>query len=496
METRPTLPNGPDEAYRLSVLASLELLDTPPEPEFDALVAIARDATGCPTALVSLVDADRQWFKARCGMSEAETPREHAFCNHALDVEDILIVPDASIDPRFAGNPFVTGPAHIRFYAGVPIRISPEGGMPAAVLGTLCIIDTAPRSLSDAEAGMLKSLAEIAQSLIRARMLLASTVRYADERRAAAAEIQRQHDQLRRAERIADMGSWRVDLADEHIEWSDQVFAIHGLPVGKAPTLQRALDYYPVRARATISDALSRAIETGEPFDVEVDFTPFVGDAKRVRAIGEVERNAGGAPVAIIGVFQDITQRHLLELALRRSASQDVLTGLPNRAGYTAAIEREVALAEHDAVPLALLLIDLDGFKGINDTYGHGAGDAVLQTIAHRLHAPYLERCLPARLGGDEFVVIVPHADDCAILPHLVDRLLKTLQRPIDIRQGSVTLSGTIGVAWHRAGIGASDLLHCADLALYEAKRAGKNRAAFHQRCEVEPDARAVLPLR
>ena len=464
------------EEHRLQVLQSLDLLDSPAEAEFDALVQIARHIADCPMATISLVDERRQWFKARCGLDANETSRDVAFCAHALTLDDILVVPDATLDPRFADNPMVTGPAHIRFYAGVPIRIRLDDDLAPATLGTICVIDTRPRELRPETAAMLKQLARIAEKLIRQRKIVGDAVRFGEERSAAAIRIERQHRQLTQAERIAQIGSWRMTLADEHLEWSDQVFAIHDLPRGQIPPLNAALQFYPPHARALIGAALAATIETGKPFDVEADFVSAIGRQKRIRSMGELEL-AEDQPVALLGVIQDITVRHHLEQALRRSASQDELTGIANRGGFTVALDAAIENAQAVQRPLALLLIDLDGFKQVNDTLGHLAGDRILQEVAQRLQAPYLADCMPARLGGDEFVVIVSDPAACADLDRIVGRLIGALKQPIAIGDGEVSISGTIGVGWLEDGIDRSELLHRADLALYDAKRAGKGIA-------------------
>lgn len=472
----PTETADERECYRLRVLGSLNLLDSPPEAEFDSIVRIARHILGCPIALISLVDDHRQWFKARCGLDASETSRDIAFCVHAIQADDIMVVADAARDPRFADNPLVTGPPHIRFYAGVPIRLSLDDGGPPAALGTLCVIDTRPRMLADDQAEMLRHLARLTEELIRRRILVGNAVRYAEERRAAALRITRQHRQLTQAERIAQFGSWRLALEDDHLEWSDQVFAIHDLPHDRIPALDAALDFYPPHSRAIIVAALSATVEAGTPFDVEADFVSATGRQKRIRCMGELEM-LDGAPVALIGVFQDITVRFHLEQALRRSASQDALTGIANRAGFTVALDAAIERARVGERPLALVLIDLDGFKQVNDTHGHLAGDMILQEVARRLQAPGLAECLPARLGGDEFVVIVTSLRDCARLDAIVAELLETLRQPIATSGGAVTISGTIGVGWLTDDVARRELLHRADLALYEAKRAGKGIA-------------------
>jgi diguanylate cyclase len=132
-----------EEAARQRSLQRLGVLDSEPEAEFDALVRAAAAVCGVPISLISLVDADRQWFKANVGLEGvAQTPRELAFCAHAIHGDDVLEVHDATCDPRFADNPLVQRDPSIRFYAGAPLRLS--DGTRA---GTLCVIDRQPRRL-------------------------------------------------------------------------------------------------------------------------------------------------------------------------------------------------------------------------------------------------------------------------------------------------------------------------------------------------------------
>ncbi len=148
-----------DEAHRIEVLRALHILDTPPEERFDRITRVAQRLFDVPVALVSLVDADRQWFKSCQGLSASETPRSISFCGHAILSSDTLVVANALDDPRFADNPLVTEAPHIRFYAGHPLKAA-DGSR----LGTLCIIDYKPRNYSP---GMLASLADLAGSVER-----------------------------------------------------------------------------------------------------------------------------------------------------------------------------------------------------------------------------------------------------------------------------------------------------------------------------------------
>lgn len=159
----PAAPLPGNEAERLSTLRSIGVLDTAPEECFDALVRCAALITGCPVSMISLIDAHRQWCKAMHGVDAAHAPRALSFCAHAIHGDALLEVPDATQDPRFADNPNVTGEAHLRYYAGVPLRID------GARIGTLCVFDTVPRQLTATQLDALRALATTACELLQAR---------------------------------------------------------------------------------------------------------------------------------------------------------------------------------------------------------------------------------------------------------------------------------------------------------------------------------------
>lgn len=145
-----------EEPDRLNALRQLLLLDSIREDRFDRVVAFAAQEFSCPIALVSLIDANRQWFKACHGMDVCETPRDISFCGHAIMDDAVFIIPDALQDERFADNPLVTGAPFIRFYAGAPLH-SPSGHR----IGTLCLIDTSPRRFDETDLAILESLRDL-----------------------------------------------------------------------------------------------------------------------------------------------------------------------------------------------------------------------------------------------------------------------------------------------------------------------------------------------
>jgi diguanylate cyclase (GGDEF)-like protein len=155
-----------DEEGRLAALHRLNALDTPAEEPFEKIVNLVRTVLSVPMATVTLVERDRQWFKAHRGMPAQETPRSISFCTHTIQERGALVVPDALLDPRFAESPLVTGAPNIRSYAGIPLR-TPEGYN----VGALCAIDTKPRSFSDAEIAILTNLASIVVDELELRLI-------------------------------------------------------------------------------------------------------------------------------------------------------------------------------------------------------------------------------------------------------------------------------------------------------------------------------------
>ncbi len=171
------------EQERLCSLHSYDILDTPPEEAFTEIAHLAAYICHCPIATVSFIDEERQWYKARVGMDLIQTPREIAFCAHTIMQREILVVPDATLDPRFANNPVVTGEPHVRFYAGLPL-INADGH----ALGSLCVVDIRTRELDFDQAWALESLRkhviahlELRRTNLQLREALAEIERLTDQ---------------------------------------------------------------------------------------------------------------------------------------------------------------------------------------------------------------------------------------------------------------------------------------------------------------------------
>ena len=479
------MPDNHREALRQRALAEIALLDTPPEREFDALARLAQRMLGTSMSSVTLIDPERQWFKARCGPLAPWTERGPALCTVVFESEAPLTVPDARCDPRFADNPFVAGEPHIRFYAGVPVRIRQVDGE-AVTIGTLCVLDDKPREPTAADLEILAELAYVAEALVEARAVALRSAEASEQRRVAVERSERERRQLKHAERMADMGSWRYDIALDATSWSDGVFAIHELPASAGVPNAEVMTFFPEPDRTTFFNAVMRTLDTGEPFEMDADFLTAKHNRRRVRVSCEIEL-AKGSPVALVGLIQDVTARYALEERLRHQATTDDLTQLPNRAEFHRILDRRLRDARVSGDEFAVLLIDLDGFKGVNDALGHAAGDDVLRRVAARLRQPCIDGCLSGRLGGDEFAVVVPAEVNRAALNSMVGKLLHDLQIVAEGQGQIARVSGTIGIAWSGDANGDHDmLLRQADAALYAAKRTAKGTAQTFQTATAE----------
>ena len=295
------------EPARLARLRALAVLDTEPEPLFDSFTRLAARVCGAPIALISLVDHERQWFKSCVGVAVRETPRDLAFCAHAILDEALMEVPDARLDARFASNPFVTGEPGVRFYAGAPITM-PGGER----IGSLCVVDHQPRTLDATQRRVLVELAAaVAQALV---------MRDTNSLKAVERALRASQTLLDRTGRISGVGGWELDLATRVLRWTDQTCRIHDLAPGHQPTLEEAIHYYTPESRSVIDQAVQDGMAHGRGWDLELPLVTATGRAIWVRALGEVDFE-DGRPVRLFGAFQDITARReaaAQSLALQR----------------------------------------------------------------------------------------------------------------------------------------------------------------------------------
>ena len=314
-----------DDDGRVAALRRLDVLDTAVEEPFEKIVTLVRTVLAVPIATVTLVDRDRQWFKARRGMEQSETPRVVSFCTHTIQQRDPLIIENALDDPRFADSPLVVGPPYVRSYAGIPLR-TPEGYN----VGALCAMDTRPRRFSPADIAILSNFANI----------------------------------------VCD------------------------------------------------------------------------------------------------------------ELELRLIAQVDHLTGALTRRGFVDQAQREMERTLRYGRASSLIMIDVDHFKRVNDTYGHSIGDQVLKQIASLAETTLRPCDLFGRLGGEEFALLMPETSGAAALV-VAERLRNTIaEHPMTLHGGgTIHVTASFGVAELSASFNTlTAWLERADTMLYAAKSGGRNR--------------------
>ena len=301
----PDIP--PNETERQAALCALELLDTAPEERFDRITRIAQRHFGVQIALVSLVDAGRQWFKSRQGLDAAETPRDISFCGHAILADDIFHIPNALKDPRFADNPLVTGGPEIRFYAGAPLH-APGGER----VGTLCVIDSQPRELNAEDLAMLRDLGDSVEAELEHAQLRETEIHM----RSAQDRLHEKEHLLSESQRIAHMGSWLYDLKGQ-LSWSDELYRVYGVsPDTFVPNAESFLNLIHPDDRPVMQRWLEACAAGEKPGDLEFRTILPDGGVRFIAGRGELERDAENRPIHIAGTAQDITARKHAEQAL------------------------------------------------------------------------------------------------------------------------------------------------------------------------------------
>lgn len=374
-------PWSAKETLRLAKLNDYGILDTLPDDTYDDIAAITAHICQTPTALVSLVDASRQWFKAKIGMEVSETPRSIAFCAHTIQQPDVMVVEDTHRHSKFCDNPLVTGPPYIRFYAGAPL-LTPDGH----ALGSLCVIDYVPRPFTEAQRKTLQVLS---------RQVVAQM------------ELSRQ--------------SLKLQQANETLE-------------------QRVEE-----RTASLTRSLHRLLKT---------------------------------------------QTALLkrEAASRHRALHDPLTGLPNRSYFLQRLDQAIQLTSRQpSHQYAVLFIDLDNFKPVNDTLGHDIGDRLLAHVAKQIKQLLRRSDLVARLGGDEFAVLLDSLSDEEQAITAVKRLQAKLNEPCEIDNHQIFISASIGITFSSLGYRQPEsALRDADTAMYQAKEQAKKRVQAQLKAQLE----------
>ena len=301
-----------------------------------------------------------------------------------------------------------------------------------------------------------------------------------DQRRAEETSRWR-NDMLNRIAAMGRIGGFELYVDTDVLHWTDENYRIHGIAPGTPLTFQGTLSSYCTDSRARLVDAFERMV-TDRESERTVEACYFTEDDRRIwlRITGRLELR-DGTPYRITGLTQDITEEHEAGDRIEQLAHFDTLTGLPNRFLFRQRADEAIASARREGKPLALLFLDLDRFKFVNDTQGHEAGDRLLQEVAGRLRACVRGTDTVGRLGGDEFLVLlreVARPEDAAIVAR---KIIAAIGEPVDIGGVEAHVGCSIGIALLGDGEGTLDsLLRAADTAMYAAKEAGRNTFEFY----------------
>jgi diguanylate cyclase (GGDEF)-like protein/PAS domain S-box-containing protein len=577
------------EEERLRRLGQYQISRTPPEAAFDEIVALAADQFGAPIAFLCLTEAECNWFKARTGIDLEEVPRSISFCDHTFKSEGVMVVPDATLDERFAESPMVTGPHHIRFYAGVTLRDA-DG----FAIGTLAVADVVTRQATEQQKDSLKRLASIALNTMELKKIQ-NVVR----KTVAAMEVARQQavsdrDVLRQTVDCLPQAIALVDTDNKFVLWNknyEKMFPEYSeifKPGVSIESVYRYLlknsRYFPpmdaVTADKWLKDRLdllnkgSAIVEQlpvdgrwirseqyltpdGKKIFVRTDITVDKNAADSFRLLFEnnpvpmwvVEKSnqryidvntaalahygytrdqflkmtlvdirppreheriledartnfgadssdedwihlkADGSEIvvttyskpikyenrdaAIVAII-DVTERRKHEARVQYLVEHDALTGLPNRRFFLDLLEGSLSKRAQSHYHTSIILIDIDDFKGVNDTLGHQVGDNLIVAVANRLEECIGDRGVVARLGGDEFVVLLPMLDDPEESHTAAIELIDAFKKPLTIPEHGILVRISAGISSGLDdSVDASTLLMNADLALYKAKSDG-----------------------
>ncbi|WP_081739563.1 EAL domain-containing protein [Methylobacterium sp. 10] len=331
----PPLP--PNEGERLAALRDLRILDSAPEAHFDAVCSTAAALFNVPVALITLIDSERQWFKAKCGIAVDGTSREISFCAYAILSDDVLVVENATVDPRFAHSPLVMGENAIRFYAGAPLVL--RSGIR---LGTLCLVDTKPRRFSKLQGTQLESLAQIVVAHIelhRARIAAEATLderirsemlmRASEERyRTAHEKLEQTADLLRLAQEAAGAGIWQWSFDEDVVQNSPESALMLGFHGESSSTNWIDISIAEWAARVHPEDlplvqaAHTAALRDGTTYKVEYRVRRPDGSAgyRWLMSFGRIIRHeVTGKALRIVGLDLDVTERRTTQDALIQS---------------------------------------------------------------------------------------------------------------------------------------------------------------------------------
>lgn len=455
----------PDNSGASDLALMVEAVDPVPRLDFERLLRLAARIVDMPMAAITVTEDDIQIAPYAVGMEGVE-PGVY-ICSHTIKDDSLVIIPDAAMDPRFSKMKVVTGPPHVRFYAGSPL-ISPKGQR----LGTLAFMDRVPRVLSSEQKEDIKTFAN--------QVMVHLELQHQRE------ELRELAQHLQQAQRIASIGSWEHWINEDHLQLSDELYRLFGIAkTGFDGRLASFLELVHAEDKGRVMEAYQQAVQGKGVVAVECRIVKPDAKVGHFQIIGELFLDKNGKPF-LAGTTQEITRRKQDEAQIERLAFFDQLTRLPNRGFLLNRIEHVLAIRQRGDNNGAVLFIDLDNFKALNDSHGHAKGDELLQHVGRRLQTCVRHCDTVARFGGDEFVVLLEElgaivVDAASHANHVAEKIIQEMNAPFVLQGLTYRITSSIGVALiHGENIDSGELLKRADMAMYQAKNEGRNTMRFY----------------
>ncbi|GFE62442.1 bifunctional diguanylate cyclase/phosphodiesterase [Geobacter sp. AOG2] len=315
--------------------------------------------------------------------------------------------------------------------------------------------------------------------------------------RRAEESLRQSETRLARAQKIARMGSWEWNPLTGETYWSDELYRILGFTPGDPAHVEMDwfIDLINEADQAAFKKVINSAARQCQPFSLIYRIKSQNGDELVVNSQAEVERDGEGRAQLVSGTTLDITARIRAENEIQQLINYDTLTSLPNRTLLHDRLRHAIAQAVRDRQMVGVLFLDLDRFKGINETLGHRAGDKLLKTIAKRLKACVRETDTLARIGGDEFAIVLMGVSSEEVVTAVTKKILGLISEPIFIDGHEIYTTGSIGIALYPMdGEDGATLLKHADQAMYQAKeRDGNNFQFFSSEMNIKVLERMML---
>jgi diguanylate cyclase (GGDEF)-like protein len=480
-------PLHPREEERITRLLGYDILDTDNDVIFDRLTAMAAEITGSPIALISLVDRKRQWVKSNYGLVLKETPRENSFCGYTiLDSEKMFVVTDSLKDPRFRKNPIVTGEPYLRFYAGIPLQNG--DGLP---IGSFCVIDRRPRVLTQAQKASLKNLAQITMDYLEVhrsnrnitRLLQLEKEVYNRLLNMSAKMANEPHSFITALQSI-------MDYLDPNLGWlacrttnllQDGASVIRTNPtLPKDPEIESFWHDIDSHAGKEEREAAKTEFISADPRrpDYANLVVPIRVGGKSVAMLELIYPGHRRMDYRIKEVFDlmavnlaVIAERELANVDLHYRALHDPLTGAVNRTLFLDELGKAIEQADPLHPDSVLLFLDLDGFKEVNDKFGHQVGDRLLIEVSERLRGFCREKDVLGRLSGDEFVLLLCGLHITSDLETILTRIQRNLSQSFMLGDLEIRITTSIGVALlDRRDLTTTEILRRSEEAMYLVK--------------------------